>query len=190
MSETPQEIAARIIKKIWPGESECQLKIDCEQIVPILTDWLQSQKDDSLLASATDLLNSWARESGVVKAPGPDNIKDVINRLWATLSERLYGSQKGVSPSGTESIERALQFCAGFPDWEQEVADAETELAALRYHNAGASGDAKIRARLEEVHNLQNQYRACRDIGRHLNVAFYVDERVEYLKKKLTLEQG
>ena len=44
----------------------------------------------SLLASSTDLLNSWAREMGVLEARNEAGIKGVINRLWSELSTRLF----------------------------------------------------------------------------------------------------
>ena len=40
----------------------------------------------SLLASATDLLNTWARESGVTEARNESEIKQVIDRLWSDTS--------------------------------------------------------------------------------------------------------
>lgn len=45
----------------------------------------------SLLASATDLLNSWAREMGVQEARTEDDIKGVINRLWDGISRLSFG---------------------------------------------------------------------------------------------------
>ena|SRR5689334_16067110 len=44
----------------------------------------QQERDDaeSLLASATDLLNSWAREWGVVETFNEQGIKVLINELW------------------------------------------------------------------------------------------------------------
>jgi hypothetical protein len=45
----------------------------------------------SLLASATDLLNSWAREMGVQEARTENDIKGVINRLWDGISRLSFG---------------------------------------------------------------------------------------------------
>jgi len=45
---------------------------------------------DSLLASATDLLNSWAREMSVAEARDEKDIKGVIDRLWSEISSRLF----------------------------------------------------------------------------------------------------
>lgn len=42
-----------------------------------------------LLASATDLLNSWAREVGVQEAKDIRDIRGVADRLWSELSSRL-----------------------------------------------------------------------------------------------------
>src|ERR1019366_1668339 len=47
----------------------------------------------SLLASATDLLNSWAREMGVHEAQTEADIKPVIDRLWSTLSIQLFSDK-------------------------------------------------------------------------------------------------
>lgn len=46
----------------------------------------------SLLASATDLLNSWAREMGVQEAKTEADIKGVIDRLWSETSKRLFST--------------------------------------------------------------------------------------------------
>ena len=45
---------------------------------------------ESLLASATDLLNSWAREFSVKEAHNESEIKQVINRLWEASAHRRY----------------------------------------------------------------------------------------------------
>lgn len=42
---------------------------------------------EGLLASATDLLNSWAREHSVTEARCEENIKQVINGLWDRTME-------------------------------------------------------------------------------------------------------
>ena len=51
-------------------------------------------RDDSasLLASATDLLNSWARDISVTEARNESEIKLVIDRLWAECSRRIFGA--------------------------------------------------------------------------------------------------
>lgn len=53
---------------------------------------IEKRLDDaeSLLASATDLLNTWAREYGVVEARNEREIKFVISRLWDQVAWRLY----------------------------------------------------------------------------------------------------
>lgn len=48
-----------------------------------------NDENASLLASATDLLNSWAREMHVQEAYNEQDIKGVIDRLWSELSTRL-----------------------------------------------------------------------------------------------------
>ena len=48
------------------------------------------RESDLLLASATDLLNTWAREMSVQQAERPEEIRGVIDRLWSTLSTRLH----------------------------------------------------------------------------------------------------
>ena len=47
----------------------------------------------SLLASATDLLNSWAREMQVREAYNEWEIKEVVDRLWSELSTRLFADK-------------------------------------------------------------------------------------------------
>jgi hypothetical protein len=41
---------------------------------------------ERLLASATDLLNTWAREMSVEQARTPEDIRGVIDRLWSAMS--------------------------------------------------------------------------------------------------------
>lgn len=70
---------------------------------------LHSQRDDalSLLASTTDLLNSWAREASVQEAHNEKEIREVVDRLWSTLSERI-GSLKAkltLLPCGHYAVE-------------------------------------------------------------------------------------
>ena len=45
---------------------------------------LRAERDEaqSLLASTTDLLNSWARDTYVQEAKSEASIKDVVTRLW------------------------------------------------------------------------------------------------------------
>ena len=52
------------------------------------------EKNDalSLLASATDLLNSWAREMSVREAYNEQDIKGVVDRLWSAISTRMSSS--------------------------------------------------------------------------------------------------
>jgi|SRR3990172_2790663 len=59
-----------------------------------------------LLASATDLLNSWARETGVQEARSESDIKGVIDRLWSHLSTRLHRLQ-AEQTSAVQSARRA-----------------------------------------------------------------------------------
>jgi hypothetical protein len=47
---------------------------------------------DCLLASATDLLNSWAREMSVVEARNEEDIVRLIDRLWSELSQRIHSA--------------------------------------------------------------------------------------------------
>lgn len=53
---------------------------------------ITSDDRDSLLASATDLLNSWAREMAVKEAHDESEIKEVIDRLWNELSTEMSRS--------------------------------------------------------------------------------------------------
>jgi hypothetical protein len=49
----------------------------------------------SLLASTTDLLNSWARETQVKEAYNEWEIKEVVDRLWSEISRRQFENKKG-----------------------------------------------------------------------------------------------
>lgn len=74
----------------------------------------------SLLASATDLLNSWAREMAVKEAHDESDIKGVIDRLWNELSTEMSRSaQKGallrqmLKDTPNTSVEHVLDAIEG-----------------------------------------------------------------------------
>lgn len=74
----------------------------------------------SLLASATDLLNSWAREMAVKEAHDESDIKGVIDRLWSELSTEMSRSaQKGallrqiLKDSPNLSVQNVLEAIEG-----------------------------------------------------------------------------
>jgi hypothetical protein len=74
----------------------------------------------SLLASATDLLNSWAREMAVKEAHDESDIKGVIDRLWNELSTEMSRStQKGalirqmLKDSPNPSVQNVLEAIEG-----------------------------------------------------------------------------
>jgi hypothetical protein len=74
----------------------------------------------SLLASATDLLNSWAREMAVKEAHDESDIKGVIDRLWTELSTEMSRSaQKGallrqmLKETPNTSVKRVLDAIEG-----------------------------------------------------------------------------
>lgn len=68
---------------------------------------LKAQRDESesLLASTTDLLNSWAREYEVHEAPNEKGIKGVVNRLWdkCALLRTERDHLKHAAKGGTEA---------------------------------------------------------------------------------------
>lgn len=60
-----------------------------------MTDLERAHEAEGLLASATDLLNMWARESGVLEAGTEADIKGVIDRLWTRHSLTLRAKAHG-----------------------------------------------------------------------------------------------
>jgi hypothetical protein len=52
----------------------------------------------SLLASATDSLNTWARESGVSEAVNEKSIHEVIDRLWSHHSKSRHARAIAADP--------------------------------------------------------------------------------------------
>jgi hypothetical protein len=70
---------------------------------------------ESLLASATDMLNTWAREMSVLEARDEKDIKGVIDRLWNELSSRLHKAPASTpaEPLSPELIARLAKQCDG-----------------------------------------------------------------------------
>jgi septal ring factor EnvC (AmiA/AmiB activator) len=75
------------------------------------------------LASTTDLLNSWARESGVPEARTESGIKVAVNALWSKLSSERYELQRylhaiagALHPAHTEPFTYLPQQLAGMVD--------------------------------------------------------------------------
>lgn len=73
------------------------------------------------LASATDLANSWARESGVPEAYNEAALKGVIDRLWSRLSVEKAKAEADLAT-----------FRAALGTASQEVAALQMELAVER----------------------------------------------------------
>ena len=57
----------------------------------------------SLLATTTDLLNSWAREMHVREAYNEWEIKEVVDRLWSELSTRLFADKHAKLEEGLKA---------------------------------------------------------------------------------------
>jgi len=56
---------------------------------------LEAQSDaEGMLASCTDLANSWARESGVAEAERESDLKALIDRLWSHWTLRLEAQSR------------------------------------------------------------------------------------------------
>lgn len=70
------------------AERDALLNADEHRVKTICRLTEQRDTAESLLTRATDLLNTWARESGVQEAASPSEIKDVVDRLWSALSVR------------------------------------------------------------------------------------------------------
>lgn len=56
----------------------------------------------SLLASTTDLLNTWARESNVTEAQNEKGIRDLADRLWSKLSGELCAQRRQIEALSAE----------------------------------------------------------------------------------------
>lgn len=87
---------------------------------------------ESILASATDLANSWARDSGIAEAPMPRRIKEVIDDLWGYWSTR-WNAEK----AAREKAERAANLLeTAYPvklmAAERALIQAEADLATER----------------------------------------------------------
>lgn len=82
------------------------------------------------LASATDLANSWARESGVPEAYNEAALKGVIDRLWSKLSV-----EKAKAKADLATFRAALGTAS------QEAAALQMELAELRRQRNGLERD-------------------------------------------------
>lgn len=61
----------------------------------------------SLLASSTDLLNSWARESYVPEASNESEIKALINRLWDAHAASLSAKDQRIAELEARLLELA-----------------------------------------------------------------------------------
>lgn len=57
---------------------------------------LTKERDDArdVLASSTDLANTWARESSVAEADSMFDLQQLIDRLWARNSELIHGRRE------------------------------------------------------------------------------------------------
>ena len=66
---------------------------------------------DAVLASATDLANSWARELGVSEARNELDLGQLIDRLWAKTSTDYFNLADGI----TETVARARRRRRGIP---------------------------------------------------------------------------
>jgi len=48
---------------------------------------------EGIVASASDIANSWARELGVAEIENVEELPKLIDRLWAITSSQLYRAQ-------------------------------------------------------------------------------------------------
>lgn len=90
---------------------ECEIP-EATQECPVCA--LRDERDEanSTLASATDLLNSWAREMQVPEAYNESDIKGVIERLWSNVSQLLFGEAAALRAraAGTEGLREAAEI--------------------------------------------------------------------------------
>lgn len=110
-----------------PGKPLAFAHVECVPGATPAPDATGLRDSDSLLASATDLLNSWARESSVREAETPEGIVGVIDRLWSALSVRLHATPAQPSRAQIERIDRALQ--AGTTRYSRDRGEPEPTLS-------------------------------------------------------------
>ena len=133
---------------------------------------IQDERDEaeSLLASATDLLNSWAREMQVEQAHDEKDIRGVIDRLWSALSSRLFAAPAPASPQVGET--QPASICEAHYDCSDCNAYAEAYEKKLRAALA-ESDKTKNELREELLHTksalkvaMQNYSDACNEVER------------------------
>ena len=113
-----EQIADRLADENYTGVPDEKDYLDT--IVYFRQKLLDEMERTGLLASATDLLNSWAREIAVKEAYDELDIKGVIDRLWNELStEMSHSAQKGallrqmLKDTPNASVEHVLDAIEG-----------------------------------------------------------------------------
>ena len=93
----------------------------------------RTSESDSLLASATDLVNSWAREMGVQEAHDEKDIKGVTDRLWSELSRRLFAPDERVAAARAQALEEAAKIVQAKSELFILIGDENQALDALAW---------------------------------------------------------
>ena len=113
-----EQIADRLADENYTGVPDEKDYLDT--LVCFRQKFLDEMERTGLLASATDLLNSWAREMSIQEAHDELDIKGVIDRLWSALSTEMSRSaQKSallrqmLKDAPNASVEHVLEAIEG-----------------------------------------------------------------------------
>ena len=91
-------MAARARRQFQDGAEVVDTEL--ERLVALARKGLGNEDAEGREASLCDLLNSWARESGVVEAEQPEESKALTGRLWAHWTQRLATAETRVRERG------------------------------------------------------------------------------------------
>ncbi len=129
----------------------------------------RAEQAESHLASATDLANSWARETSVAEARDGSGLRDLIDRLWGSLSQRYFEMRDRAKRAEAETArlrqehEEVLgrvmdQFGTRIQEREADLATARRQLAeaATERDELQASADLRWKADMRAIHRWQS----------------------------------
>ncbi len=74
---------------------------------------------EGMLATCTDLANSWAREAGVSEASTEEGLRNLLDRLWASTTASFFGrcsNYEDALREGREKLAEAERKARAF-DW-------------------------------------------------------------------------
>ena len=108
-------MAARARRQFQDGAEVVDTEL--ERLVALARKGLGNEDAEGREASLCDLLNSWARESGVVEAEQPEESKALTGRLWAHWTQRLATAETRVRELEVDAtgVEDALEVWSSMP---------------------------------------------------------------------------